>query len=151
MLANLYVYGSEVWGVSLKEDFGYWDKHTIEKTHLHFCKTFLGVNKKACNIGCRAEMGRFLIKIDIDTRILKYWIHLDSLGDNNVVKQAFIMSKTLNDTGQKSFHLIFEDYWTKWEDQNLIYCTHPNLILGLVLFFILYFYFCYFTIIYIHL
>ena len=98
------MYGSEVWGASLKDDFGYWDKHSIEKTHLHFCKTFLGVNKKASNIGCRAEMGRFPFTIDIDTRILKYWIHLDSLGDNNVVKQAFIMSKTLNDTGHKSFH-----------------------------------------------
>ena len=40
-------------------------------------------------------MSRFPIKIDIATKILKYWIHLDSLEDDNVVKQAFIMSKTL--------------------------------------------------------
>ena len=72
-------YASEVWGASLKDNFSYWDKHNIEKTHLHFCKTFLGVNKKAFNIGCRAEMGRFPIKID--TKIFKYWIHLDSLED----------------------------------------------------------------------
>ena len=72
LLANLYVYGSEVWRASLKDNFSYWDKHNIEKTHLHFCKTFLRVNKKGSNIGCRAEMGRFPIKIDIHTKILKY-------------------------------------------------------------------------------
>ena len=73
-------YGVEVWGTSLKDDFDFWDKHNVEKTHLYFCKTFLGVNKKTLNIGCRAEMGRFPIKIDIDTKILKYWINLDSLS-----------------------------------------------------------------------
>ena len=31
------------------------------------------------NVGCRAEIGRFPIKIYIVTKILKYWIHLDSL------------------------------------------------------------------------
>ena len=95
--------GAEVWGTSLKDDFDFWDKHNIEKTYLHFCKTFLGVNKKASNIGCRAEMGRFPIKIDIDTKILKYWIHLDSL-DNKIVKQAFLMSRTLSESRHKSFH-----------------------------------------------
>ena len=49
-------------------------------------------------------MDSFPIKIDIDTKIPKYWIHLDSLEDNNLVKQALIMSKTLNDTRHKSFH-----------------------------------------------
>ena len=97
-------YGAELWGTSLKDDFDFWDKHNIEKTHLHFCKTFLGVNKKASNIGCRAEMGRFPIKIDIDTKILKYRIHLDSLDDNKIVKQAFLMSRALSDSRHKRFH-----------------------------------------------
>ena len=79
-------YVAEVWGTSLTDDFDFWDKHNVEKTHLHFCKTFLGVNKKASNIGCLAEMGRFPIKIDIDTKILKCWIHLDSFDDNKIVK-----------------------------------------------------------------
>ena len=64
----------------------------------------LRVNKKASSTGCGAEMGCFPVKIDIDMKILKYWIHLDFLEDSNFVKHAFIMSKTLNDTGHKSFH-----------------------------------------------
>ena len=49
-------------------------------------------------------MGRFSIKIDIDMKILKYWIHLDSLDDNKIVKQAFLMSRTQSDSRHKSFH-----------------------------------------------
>ena len=37
---SICTYGAEVWGTSLKDDFDFWDKHNVEKTHLHFCKTF---------------------------------------------------------------------------------------------------------------
>ena len=36
----------------------------LEKAHLQFCNIYLGVNKKASNIACRAEMGRFPAKLD---------------------------------------------------------------------------------------
>ena len=48
-------YGSEVWGGGGgggrgeggydKDDFSSWEKDIIEKTHVFFCKQFLGVNK----------------------------------------------------------------------------------------------------------
>ena len=84
-----------MWGTSLKDDFDYWDKSSIEKAHLQFCKIYLGVNKNASNIACRAEMGRFPAKIDTDTNILKYWMHIDTLEDNTLVKQAFLCRNTL--------------------------------------------------------
>ena len=90
-------YGSEVWATSLEDDFCHWEKHDIEKTRLRFCWTFLGVNK--CGDGSFSNWNRY-----IDTKILKYWIHLDSLEDSILVKKAFIMSKALNDTGHKRFH-----------------------------------------------
>ena len=93
-----------MWRTSLKNDFDYWDKSSIEKAQLQFCKIYLGVNKKASDIACRAEMGQFPAKIDIDTNILKYWMHIDTLEDNTLVKQAFFMSKNLSERGHKSFH-----------------------------------------------
>ena len=50
-------YTAEVWGVYEKNEFEYWDKTPTEKAHLRFCKAFLGVNRKASNLACRAEMG----------------------------------------------------------------------------------------------
>ena len=35
------------------------------KKHLHFCKRYLELNNKACNIACRAGLGRFLLNITI--------------------------------------------------------------------------------------
>ena len=86
----------------MKDDFDYWDKSSFEKPHLQFCKIYLGVNKKVSNLVCRAEIGQFPVKIDIDTKILKYGIHIDTY--NTLVKKAFFMSKNLSERGHKSFH-----------------------------------------------
>ena len=53
--------------------------------------------------------------------------------NSNFVKQAFIMSKTLNDTGHKSFNSYIRGLLTKLIDQKPIYYTHPILILVMVL------------------
>ena len=47
-------YASEVWGCHLKDDLDKWDKTPTEKAHLHFCKMYLGVNKKS--IQCRMQI-----------------------------------------------------------------------------------------------
>ena len=72
--------------------------------HLHFCKYYLGVNSKASNAACRAELGRFPLKIFIDKLIFKYYNHLISLPENSVTKQALLMSKFLFDS-QKPCYL----------------------------------------------
>ena len=41
---------------SLEDNFDYFDKSSIEKVHLQFCKTYLGVNKKTSNIACRVHL-----------------------------------------------------------------------------------------------
>ncbi len=40
------LYGSEVWGPSIKFDFLNWEKHPIETLHLDFCKRILRVQRK---------------------------------------------------------------------------------------------------------
>ena len=61
MICPIQTYNCEVWGAYQKSDLNHWDKSPIEKAHLRFCKSYLGVNKKATNDTCRAELGRFPI------------------------------------------------------------------------------------------
>ena len=51
------MYGSEVWGIYDKDDLNSWENDIIEKTHIHFCKQVLGVNKQCSNVVCRNELG----------------------------------------------------------------------------------------------
>ena len=107
-------YGCELWGAYLKQTFQNWEKSPIEKVHLRFCKYYLGVNGKATNIACRAELGRFPLKLQIDLRILKYFVRLTDLLEDSLAKQAFMISKSLSDAHRSSFypnlHLILQLY-----------------------------------------
>ena len=60
------------------------------------------VNKKASNIACRAELGRFSLNITINQKILKYILYVQS--EESLVKQAFFMSFDLHYNGKNSFH-----------------------------------------------
>ena len=58
MIFPILSYNSEIWGMYTKQNFKTWDSSPIEKIHLKFCKHYLGVNNKASNVTCRAELGR---------------------------------------------------------------------------------------------
>ena len=77
MISPILTYNCEVWGAYQKSDLNHWDKSQIEKAHLRFCKSYLGVNKKATNDACRGELGRFPIKLNIDQKNLNYILHLN--------------------------------------------------------------------------
>ena len=58
MISPIVTYNSEVWGLSIKSDFKYWDTSPTDKGRLQLCnKRYLQVNNKASNIACRAELG----------------------------------------------------------------------------------------------
>jgi hypothetical protein len=59
VISPILLYNSEVWGAYIDDDFTKWDKSSTEKTHLKYCKLYLGVNRKASNFGSRGELGRF--------------------------------------------------------------------------------------------
>lgn len=104
LISPILTYGCEVWGAYLNQNFTSWDKEPTEKVHLRFCKYYLGVNSKASNFACRAELGRFPLKIFIDKLILRYFNHLLELPDNTLAKQAFLISKSLHDQRKKCYH-----------------------------------------------
>ena len=95
LISPILTYACDVWGVYQKQSFEKWEKSPTEKMHLRFCKYYLGVNSRASNIACRAELGRFPMKIFIDKLIFKYYNHLLSLPKNSVTKQVLLMSKFL--------------------------------------------------------
>ena len=103
----LSMYGSEVWGIYDKDDFNNWEKDDIEKTHTYFCKQSLGVNKQCPHVATRNELGRLPLKLAIETSVLKFWIHLQSLPENNIAKQCLQLSKEMaNKTETGLIHKI---------------------------------------------
>ena len=91
-------------GAFINHDFRKWDQPPTEKIHLKFCKTYLGVNHKATNIACRGEFGKFPLLLPILKRLMKYIIHINSLPNASLAKQAFLISKDLYLNSKPSFY-----------------------------------------------
>ena len=53
----------------------------------------LNRKKFTSNIACRAELGRLLLLIPINQKIMKYFVYLNNKDNDCIVKQAFLMSK----------------------------------------------------------
>ena len=94
------LYGSEVWGIYDKDDFTNWEKDVIEKTHILPCKQSLGVNKQCPNVASRNELGNLSLKLTIDINMLKSWIHLQNLPDDNIAKQCLQLSRDMAEKNQ---------------------------------------------------
>ena len=45
---SILTYCSEIWGIYDKSDYSRWDKDSIEKTHIHFCKMCLQTFTECC-------------------------------------------------------------------------------------------------------
>ena len=101
-IAPILTYNAEVWGAYENVDFVKWDKSPIEKAHLRYCKSYLGINRKSSNLAARSELGRFPIETLMDQKILNYFIHLNFLNDNSLCKQALNLSYDLS-TNHKTF------------------------------------------------
>ncbi|XP_056588353.1 uncharacterized protein LOC130408891 [Triplophysa dalaica] len=82
VIEPIVLYGSEVWGPSIKFDFLNWEKHPIEILHLDFCKRILKVQRKTPNNGCRAELGQYPLLLNIQKRAVIFWKHLKTSDPN---------------------------------------------------------------------
>ena len=88
-------------GGCANSDFTKWDNTPTEKGHLKFCKLYLGVNRKASNLACRGELGKFPLIIPILKKLFNYMKHISEIPDHDIVKQTFFMSKRLTLTISK--------------------------------------------------
>ena len=85
-------YCSEVWGIYDKSDYSRWDKDSIGKTHIHFCKMCLGLNKRSPNVASRNELGRLSLNLQITMNIFKFWIHLENQPPDSIAKLCLNIS-----------------------------------------------------------
>ena len=113
VISPILLYNSEVWGAYTVKDFAKWDKTWTEKTHLKFCKLYLGVNRKASNAATRGELGKFPLLFPILKRTLSYIINLYNLPDTSIAKMAFISSKELYLKGKDSFYSNIANFLKK--------------------------------------
>jgi hypothetical protein len=122
IISPILLYNSEIWGAFINHDFRKWDQSPTEKNHLKFCKTYLGVNRKATNIASRGELGKFPLLLPILKRLMKYIIHINSLPDVSLAKQAFLISKDLYLNNKPSFYSnaihILKTYTVQTNDLN---------------------------------
>ena len=92
LVLPILTYNSEVWCAYLKHDLIKLDQFNFERVHLKFCKYYLGVNRKAVNDACRAELGRLPSKLFIEKRILTYLLNLQSLDTENLASKVYKLS-----------------------------------------------------------
>ena len=133
IISPILLYNSEVWGgyTCTNKDFHKWNQTPTEKAHLKFCKLYLGLHRKATNIACRGELGKFPLLINIHKRLFKYLIHINSLPDSTFVKQAFQLSKELHSSKKQGFYSnvikIFKSFNESFEADNLESLTHNSM------------------------
>ena len=95
IVSPILLHNSEVWGAHEKNDLNKWDSTETEKVHLRFCKLYLGTNRKASNIACRGELGKFPLLIKVKKNMINYLKHLSQLPDDSIAKQSLQLSKDL--------------------------------------------------------
>ena len=109
------MYNSEVWGselpsslqteilnddtISQEKYIKFLNETPCEQLHLKFCKMLLGVQKNTSNLGCRAELGRFPLVLDIYISIVKYWIRLIKLPSDRLVVDALNTNLNIQSEG----------------------------------------------------
>ena len=86
------------------DHFTFTDRTPFEKVHLIFCKHLLGTKKTSSNLGVRAELGRFLVKIFINSQAILYLARLHTDNLNPLLKEAFELSKSLDLQGVYSWY-----------------------------------------------
>ena len=76
------------------------DKTAIEKVHLGFWKSTLGVKKSSTNLGVPAELGRLPLESFIKTQPSLYLLRLNNDNINSLLlEEAFHLSKILDKEG----------------------------------------------------
>uniref|UniRef100_A0A9J8AFQ2 ribonuclease H n=1 Tax=Cyprinus carpio carpio TaxID=630221 RepID=A0A9J8AFQ2_CYPCA len=105
VIEPIVLYGSEVWGPSIKFDFLNWEKHPIENMHLDFCKRILKVQRKTPNNGCRAELGQYPLLLNIQKRAIKFWKHL-KMSDPKTYHYKALKHQELSPTTSPLLQLV---------------------------------------------
>ena len=116
LFLSILSYGSEIWGAYDNMNIKNWEKDPVERLHTQFYKYFIGYNNRAPNVVARNETGRLSLKLNILLRIIKFWIHLESLPENSIAKQCLIISNQLANEAKTSFALTVNEIIHNYKD-----------------------------------
>ena len=103
-------YGCEVWGPfitndkllqSETENYEAFHTHKFEKINLRFCKSILGVHRKATNAAILGDLGRYPLIIYILKQSFKYWSRVAEGNSNKVLKACYLENVNLINKGKK--------------------------------------------------
>ena len=82
------------------------EKRSYENVHNKYCKAILGINKSACNIAAKSELGRFPIDSFIKTQMLMYFCRLNTDDINTLLKEAYNVNTKLNNEGIHTWYTV---------------------------------------------
>ena len=83
LVSSILSYGSEIWG--------FCKANKIERVHLQFCKTLLGVNQSTQNSYIYGKLGRIPYQIQRYFSIIKYWFKVINKDENKYVNAIYKM------------------------------------------------------------
>ena len=90
IVKQIILYASEIWGIMANnaniEKIG---KSLIERFHLKICKQILGVHRKATNLAVFSELGRYPLYIEIQERMIKYFLRFKVMKDDRLAFKAY--------------------------------------------------------------
>ena len=108
------LYSSEVWGAYDSTNPNKREKDPIERLHTQFYKNYLGLNKRAPNVVSRNETGRLPLQLNIFSRMIKFWLHLETLPENSVAKQCLRILHQLAIDEKPSFIFTINELLKKY-------------------------------------
>ena len=120
VIKPILTYSSEIWGAfgikqnkypRLIEHLLSCDKSPYEKLHLKMCKHSLLLPRRASNMGCRAELGRYPIISSILTYIIKYYARINYAHEHELVSLALESQRKLKTNSSKT--MTYVDVATK--------------------------------------
>ena len=92
LVAPIIEYGSEIWSPCSSYD-------SLEKLHLRFLKSTLGVRPQTPTAAVLGDLGRFPLHIRLQTKAVKYWCKLVSKPSGSLPKLAYKMLLSLKEYG----------------------------------------------------
>ena len=106
-------------------DHDKWDKTPTEQAHLNFIKHILGVNRSTNNLICRAELGRYPLSIEINTKIINFYRHAKAMPVDSIVHQSYLPD---NNISQGHLTTLFQHIQNHGHVNNLDILTTPKII-----------------------
>ena len=89
VIKPILLYGCEVWG--------YGNLDVIERVQLKFFKQILNLKKSTPSFMVYGELGVFPLSIDIQSRMVSFWIKLGAIGKNEIASSLYKLVRHLNE------------------------------------------------------